>query len=542
MKENEIQRQFCNPFLWDTGFWKRYEDIATKDNGLNDHIITALKDMGLYEKFTVKYRKYVSFDMDRQERAQTLRPIEYTEIGQAKLFSEIYSDRLKFNEATSWIVYDGKVWHESDISAQKLLQELTDNQLEVIRRNLEAVHNDEELAAEAGDRKKGSAAGANEKEIKKFRTFVLSVQRYSRVSSILNTARPYMHIDHAKLDNDPFLLNTPAGTVDLRTGKIREHSPEDYCTKMTAVSPSKKGMAEWILFLDRLTCDDKDLREYLQICSGEELIGRVFSEHLHIAYGSGGNGKSTYYNAKFLCLGNYAGRISPEMLIANSRINKKNEIAGLHGKRFIIAAELDEGTRLDAGAVKQLCSTDPMQGEKKFKDAFVFSPSHTTILYTNHLPRVNANDKGTWDRIVVIPFRAQFRGMDGEVKDYAKYLYKHCGGAILQWMIEGAQKYIKANYNIPFPDCVTEAIEEYRQENDWVHDFVSRRCDTSPNNTQSAGSLYEAYRQDCYMRHEYVRSTGDFKTGLTNAGYQWKKTKKGAFYYGLCLKLDLPRS
>ena len=53
-------------------------------------------------------------------------------------------------------------------------------------------------------------------------------------------------------------------------------------------------------FLDRITCGDKELQEYHQICSGMELVGKVFSENLIIAYGSGGNGKSTFYNAKYL--------------------------------------------------------------------------------------------------------------------------------------------------------------------------------------------------------------------------------------------------
>src|SRR5262245_11483676 len=34
-------------------------------------------------------------------------------------------------------------------------------------------------------------------------------------------------------DLDPWLLNTPEGVVDLRTGKMREHRATDYMTKKT---------------------------------------------------------------------------------------------------------------------------------------------------------------------------------------------------------------------------------------------------------------------------------------------------------------------
>jgi hypothetical protein len=42
-------------------------------------------------------------------------------------------------------------------------------------------------------------------------------------------------------DTGSWLLNTPDGTVDLRTGEMREHRREDYITKVTAVTPDKRA-------------------------------------------------------------------------------------------------------------------------------------------------------------------------------------------------------------------------------------------------------------------------------------------------------------
>ena len=36
-------------------------------------------------------------------------------------------------------------------------------------------------------------------------------------------------------DRDPWLLNTPAGTIDLRTCQSREPRRDDYCTRITSV-------------------------------------------------------------------------------------------------------------------------------------------------------------------------------------------------------------------------------------------------------------------------------------------------------------------
>ncbi len=69
-----------------------------------------------------------------------------------------------------------------------------------------------------------------------------------------------------------------------------------------------------------------------------------------------------------------------------------------------MAAESQEGARLNDSIVKQLCSTDAIFAEKKYKDPFSFIPSHTLVLYTNHLPKVSASDDGIWRRLIVIPF------------------------------------------------------------------------------------------------------------------------------------------
>lgn len=473
-----------------------------------------------------------------REFAQSVVPPDYTDVGQARVFVGQYGEKTRYSAATKWLVYDGRKWNESELQAQKLAQDLTDRQLVEARKMLKVARARYDAAVEAGDDEKAKEAKDEENAAKGFRAFILDRRGTSRIAATLTEARPAVEISVAELDKDGFKLNTPAGTVDLRTGKLHPHDPQDYITKMTAVSPSLDGMDEWLAFLDRLTCGDRALREYLQICSGMEAVGGVYVEKLTVAYGSGGNGKSTFYNAKARAMGDYCGSLSAETLTVNCRKNKSPEYAELRGKRLVIAAELEEGTRLDTAVVKQLCSTDPIQAEKKYKDPFSFIPSHTTVLYTNHLPKVGTNDSGTWDRLVVVPFNARFRGMQGEILNYTEYLLEHCGGAILTWIIEGARKFIAAKYHIEQPDCVKRAIAEYRFDNDWLTAFIEECCEVSPAYEQRAGDLFDAYRTYCADKHEWAWGVGDFKAALTGAGFNWRKTAAGAFYYGLKLKSE----
>ena len=98
-------------------------------------------------------------------------------------------------------------------------------------------------------------------------------------------------------------------------------------------------------------------------------VGLVYMESLVIAYGESRNGKSTFWNTIACMLGTYSGNMSSDTLTVGCKRNVKPELAEAKGKRLIIATE------------------DEIFAEKKYKDPFSFTPSHTLVLYTNHLPR-----------------------------------------------------------------------------------------------------------------------------------------------------------
>ena len=209
----------------------------------------------------------------------------------------------------------------------------------------------------------------------------------------------------------------------------------------------------------------------------------------------------------------------------------------LKGKRLVIASEMAEGMRLNTAVVKQITSTDEIQAEKKYKDPFHFVPSHTLVLYTNHLPKVGANDEGTWRRLVVIPFNAKISGRS-DIKNFADYLYDNAGPAILSWIIEGAEKAIKANFKTSVPKAVINSVKSYREANDWLGHFINESCVVGEKLSEKSGELYSKYRAYCLQNLEYTRSTTDFYAALNQAGYERKRTNKGNFIMGLSLKAD----
>lgn len=212
-------------------------------------------------------------------------------------------------------------------------------------------------------------------------------------------------------------------------------------------------------------------------------------------------------------------------------------MAEIKGKRLLIAAEMQEGARLNDSTVKQLCSVDDIFAEKKYKDPFSFSPSHSLVLYTNHLPRVSASDDGTWRRLIVIPFNAKIEGKS-DIKNYGDYLYQNAAESILAWIIEGAKKVIDLGYKFPVPAIVQIAIDDYRNQNDWFGNFLAEKCEIGDGLKESSGTLYQAYRNYCVDCNEYVRSTADYYLALENAGFERLVLNRKRYFKGLKLKTD----
>ena len=316
---------------------------------------------------------------------------------------------------------------------------------------------------------------------------------------------------------------------------MQAQEPRNYITKITSFNPSEKGMETWHRALETFFCGDEELIEYVQMIVGLAAVGKVFLEAIIIAYGEGRNGKSTFWNTVARVLGTYSGRISADTLTVGVKRNVKPEMAELKGKRLVIAAELEEGMRLNTSVIKQLCSTDEIFAEKKYRDPFRFEPSHTLVLYTNHLPKVGASDAGTWRRLIVIPFNAKIEG-NSDIKNYTDYLVENAGEAVLQWIIDGAEKVIAREFVIPVPQRVKKAISAYRENNDWLSNFLEECCEVSPDCKEKSGNLYQEYRDFCARNGEWARSTTDFYAALETSGFEKYRNRTGRFILGLKLK------
>ena len=484
--------------------------------------------------------------------ANSLKPEDYSDVGQAKVLCREYGEELKYTAATDFIRYDGEVWVEDKQMAVGACVEFVDLQLadaQDVMASAKKALIDAGVAEDIVARGSKMVLKAIEGDsdlmplyfalvaAEKYLGFTMKRRDYKYIQSALNVSKPMLTIAVSDLDKDENLLNTPYATYDLTKGLSGEkvHDPEDLITKMTECSPGEQGKQIWLDALQTFFGGDDELIEYVQKVIGLASIGKVYEEFLIIAYGDGANGKSTFWNTIARVLGTYSGKISSDILTMGNKVNAQPEMAELKGKRLIIASEMQEGVRLNTAMVKMLCSTDEIQACKKYKDPFHFVPSHQVVLYTNHLPKVGANDDGIWRRLKVIPFNAKIKG-NSDIKNYADYLFENAGPAILSWIIEGAEKVSKCDYKVEDPKCVKDAVAAYREDNDWLGHFIADCCELDNSNEEKSGELYQQYRAYCIQNGEFIRSTTDFYAAIEKIGCVRRKTNKGIMVQGVKLK------
>jgi len=472
------------------------------------------------------------------------KPPDYSDAGNAVVLVNEYHGLLAFCDALGWLSWAGTHWEQNDHKAVEKAIELTEHMIMESGVELDiALHSEADAKIALAQDKEGAKeqlARAKEtvKQAKAYFAHASKSRNVSHINGMLKLSQPPLHIAADKLDADPFLLNTPGGMVNLQTGEIRPHSidaPFQYCTRITNVSPGSQGAAVWTEFLQTITCGDDSLAGFLQQVAGMAAIGKVFYEGIVTANGGGRNGKSTFFNTIYGVLGTYAGTIDSNVLTTD-RQNRGAALATLRGKRMVIAAELEEHQRLSTSTLKKLASTDYLTIEEKYRAPEDIVPSHTLVLFTNHLPRVGSTDDGTWRRIIVVPFNAVIPEGTG-VQNMSDLLVEEAGPAVLSWIIQGAVDFTLSGFKLTFPDAVAMATEEYRSRENWLERFISERCIREPNARVGARELYTEYKTWAQDTGEYTRRENDFAEAMEKAGYQ-KVKPKGKFHYA-GLRLDL---
>jgi putative DNA primase/helicase len=247
----------------------------------------------------------------------------FSEEALALLFAQIHADKLRYvAKWGQWMLWDGTCWR-------------TDEKRTVFTLARELCR---EVARQAN-------------KTKDAKTIASAKTRAAVVALAGEDRRLGATVD--QWDRDPWLLNTPGGVIDLRTGKLRKHELDDFMTKQTAVSPAGKCPL-WKKFLSEVTGGDTELQRYLQRVAGYCLTGITREQELFFFYGSGGNGKGVWVIAISGILKDYHRSASIETFTISHTDRHPTDLAGLMGARLVTASETEDGRRWSEARIKEL--------------------------------------------------------------------------------------------------------------------------------------------------------------------------------------------
>jgi putative DNA primase/helicase len=356
-----------------------------------------------------------------------------------------------------------------------------------------------------------------------------------RINAMLEMAKsePGIPILPEEMDRDSWLFNCLNGTLELKTGRLREHRREDYITLLCPVEYHPAAQApRFQTLLQEIFNSDDDLIGYLQRLAGRCLTGDVSEQALHIFWGTGANGKSTLLNVLLEMLGpDYGMKAPTELLMARRGEAHPTERADLFGKRLMVCAETEEGRRLAEAFVKELTGGDRIRARRMREDFWEFMPTHKVILCTNHKPAIRGTDHAIWRRVRLVPFTVTF-AEDQQDKQLPEKLRAELPG-ILAWAVEGCLEWQRSGMQTP--KSVLVATEEYRTGEDTLAQWLAQCCKIHDTYRQKASELYVSYHAWCEQGGERPRSQRVFGEAMTERGFK-RMTSNGVWYLGVRLE------
>lgn len=403
---------------------------------------------------------------------------EMSDLGNAQRFARDHGGTIRYCEQTGqWFLWTGTHW-AADISGA------------VYRRAFRTV---EGIYGEAD-------ALANDDARRVMRKHAQASQNAGRINAMIALARSFktIAITHDAFDASPWLLNVMNGTIDLRTGELGPHVPENLITRLAPVHFEADAKHErWDAFMDGISDGDAEVSEFLQRAVGYSLTGDVREDKLFFLYGPPGRGKSTFVGAIEAALGDFAKTADISTFLANPNAGgdkARPDIVRLAGARIVVCKEISAGAKIDEGLVKTVTGGDVVTVRALHKAPFEMRPSFKLWLVANDPPMVRGDDDGMWRRIVRVPFLREVSSPDKGLRE-ALLTDPELRSAIFAWAVAGVRKWLEAG--LAQPQAIAESTAAYRAEMDPAGEFLEQLCVVEGEAKVTRKALREAYESWC---------------------------------------------
>lgn len=376
-----------------------------------------------------------------------------TDLGNSLRFARLFRERARYAEDVQrWYVWDGRRWAPDPAGLR--VMDLTKHVIEDVRRQAlgDDAHRDDWLR------------WANQSE------------GLVRREAMIKGARsePGAAISSERLDADPDLLVVRNGTVDLRTGELRESRPDDLCSHLAEVEHDPDATYErWRAHVELLCADDPELVAYLARAVGYSLTGGVGARKFFFLEGDGSNGKNAFVEPIMQVMGSYAQTASPSLLTGVEGRQHEAVVADLLGARLVFVDETRRDKGLNTERIKALTGSKRIKANFMRQNFFDFEARFKLWIAGNGTPKLKDESDGVWTRLHRVVCHGKVDPAR-RVDRYGDVLYAEEASGILNWALAGLADY-RVRRGLATPEAVTTAVDEYRHDEDVERQFVEDR-------------------------------------------------------------------
>lgn len=443
-----------------------------------------------------------------------------TDTANAHRFVKEWSHMVRYSPAFGWAVYNGKHWELGEDGKV----------MEMAKKTAMRMRNDIELM--------------NEDERPAFQKWAKQSQNSAKLQAMIGLAKsdPQLITDITEFDNDPLLLNCENGTLNLATGELQLHRPEDMCSRISPVAYNPDAKCPtWDAFCER-TFGGGDLMHYMNRVGGYALSGLSEEQSFWVLKGQGSNGKSRWRATIFEVLGgsgrySYAATTSAQTFISRDGKSIPNDLAALRGARMIIVGEMPKRQSLDDGLLKDWTDgTEPITARFLNREFFSFLPIGKLFFTANFSPEVKTTDRGFWRRPKVVPCTSTITEEERDINLPKKLAQEYPG--ILFRLICGFMVYHQTQ-SLHTPQEVVVETKVCKNDIDPIAEFIRTHCLLGPKQKEAVHIVYARYKQHLEDNGEKPRSsislTKELKV-LDVKSLPDTKNRNAQTYFGISLR------
>lgn len=286
------------------------------------------------------------------------------------------------------------------------------------------------------------------------------------------------------------------GIYDLETNDLIDFDPEIIITNKINWDYNPKAKSSIIdKTLDKLSCNDKNIRMLLEETIGYTFYRRSELRKSIILVGDKHNGKSTFLDMFLTILGE-----DNTASLDLAELGNRFKTAELFNKLANIGDDIEDEFVPKPGMFKKLASGDRVNAEKKGKDPFNFNNFAKLMFSANDIPRIKDKTGAVLDRLVIVPFNANITPDDKDFDPYIKYKLRE--KSAIEYLIllglEGLKRVLDQKH-FTESEQVQKQLEEYAKNNNPVMLFFDKK-DRDYFLHEPTLAIYEEYKRFCFDR------------------------------------------